>query len=177
MLESLGKVTAIPPDPQLANALAVVDDLTTRVRELALGLRPSILDDAGLAPALLWHVERYSRQTGIAVTLGYQGLDERLPAPIETAVYRIVQEALTNVARHAETPQVNVQILADGLVTVLIEDAGKGFDVEAVLARHASTGVSGMRERVELLGGEFLIESQPGGGTRVLVEIPLDAVQ
>jgi PAS domain S-box-containing protein len=177
MLESLGKVTGIPHDPQLANALAVVDDLTTRVRELSLGLRPSMLDDAGLVSALLWHVERYTRQTGIEVTLGHQGLDERLPAPIETAVYRIVQEALTNVARHAETTQVNVQILADGQVTVLIEDAGKGFDVGAVLAHHASTGVSGMRERAELLSGEFLIESQPGEGTRVLVEIPLDVVR
>lgn len=174
LLESAGKAIPPPKNSQLANALAVVDDLTARVRELSLDLRPAMLDDLGLAHALLWHTDRYTQQTGIAVILGHQGLEERLPAQVETAVYRIVQEALTNVARHAKTHQATVQILVNAGATVLIEDAGQGFDLGAALARHASTGLSGMRERAERLGGQLIIESAPGGGTRVLAEIPLE---
>jgi signal transduction histidine kinase len=92
---------------------------------------------------------------------------------VETAIYRIVQEALTNVARHAEVQQVTVQMLVDSSVTVLIEDGGRGFDVAEALAAHASAGLSGMRERVELLGGQFTLESRSGKGTRVIAEIPL----
>jgi signal transduction histidine kinase len=90
-------------------------------------------------------------------------------------VYRIVQEALTNVARHAGVKQATVQVLVDGLVIILIEDTGRGFDVEEVLRTHTTTGLSGMRERVELLGGQFTIESRPGEGTRVLAEIPVSS--
>ncbi|HKP53941.1 MAG TPA: PAS domain-containing protein [Chloroflexia bacterium] len=174
MLQASGEQNAGPGDLQLISALAIVDDLTARVRELALNLRPSMLDDAGLAAALLWHTERYALQTGIQVVLKHQGLEARLPAPVETAVYRIIQEALTNVARHASTKQVTVQILSDGNLIVLVEDAGKGFDVGEVLARHSSTGILGMRERVELLGGQFTLESAPGAGARVIAEIPLN---
>jgi PAS domain S-box-containing protein len=160
---------------QLAGALAIVDTLTERVRELSLDLRPSILDDAGLWPGLLWHAERYTAQTGIKINLAHRGLQERLPAALETAIYRIVQEALTNVARHAEVRQVTVQLLVDSNVTVLIEDAGKGFDVAEAMAAHVSAGLSGMRERIEMLGGQLTLESQSGEGTRVLAEIPLDS--
>ena len=104
-------------------------------------------------------------------------MEERQPPPVETAVYRIVQEALTNVARHAGVRQVTVQVLSDGNVTALIEDVGRGFDVGEALARHTSTGLSGMRERVELLGGQIMIESSPGSGTRIMADIPFDALR
>jgi PAS domain S-box-containing protein len=162
---------------QVSDALVILDSLTDRVRELSLDLRPSMLDDAGLWPGLLWHTERYTSQTGIYVNLAHRGLQERLPAAVETAIYRIVQEALTNVARHADVQQVTVQLMVDSTVTLLIEEAGKGFDVDEALARHTSAGLSGMRERVELLGGQFTIEAEIDKGTRIMAEIPLDDFQ
>jgi PAS domain S-box-containing protein len=182
MLEGLGQDHPGQEIRQRDNMLSVVDNLTTRVRELSLDLRPAMLDDVGLGPALLWLVERYTAQTGIEVNLAHRGMEERLPSSVETALYRIVQEALTNVARHAGVQQATVQVLVDGSVTVLVEDMGKGFDVKEALARHTSTGLSGMRERVELLGGQLTIESQPEsrvpgvsqGGTKVIAEIPLE---
>ena len=156
-------------------ALAALADLTTRVREMTLTLRPPLLDDLGLGPALVWLTDRYSAQTGIAVALRYHGLAARLPAAVETAAYRVVQEALTNVARHAGVQEATVQLLADGQLTVLVEDAGRGFDVAATLAQGATQGLTGMRERVALLSGEWGVESTPGAGTRVLVELPLPA--
>jgi PAS domain S-box-containing protein len=166
------KYERAPDMQQLDSILTLIDSMSTRVRELSLNLRPSMLDDEGLGPALLWQTERYTQMTGIEVKLAYRGLEDRLTATIETAVYRIVQEALTNVARHAGVKQVTVQVLVDELVTILIEDTGRGFDVEEVLKTH-TTGLSGMRERVELLGGQFTTESRPGEGTRIIAEIPV----
>ena len=168
------KYERAPEMQQLDSILTVIDSMSGRVRELSLNLRPSMLDDEGLGPALLWQTERYAQMTGIEVKLAHRGLEHRLTATIETAVYRIVQEALTNVARHAGVKQATVQVLVNAFVTILIEDTGRGFDVESVLRTH-TTGLSGMRERVELLGGQFTIESRPGEGTRVIAEIPVSS--
>ncbi len=144
------------------------------MRELSLNLRPAMLDDLGLLPALLWYMERYTARTGIQVAFGHEGLGERLPPDVETAAYRIVQEALTNVARHAGVRTVMVRLRHDqGALSVQVEDSGIGFEPATVLAERASSGLCGMRERAELLGGRLTVESTPGAGTRLWAHLPL----
>lgn len=155
-------------------ALGLINDLIERVRQLSINLRPQMLDDLGLITALDWHLKRYQKQTGIAVQFRYTPMTERLEPALETAIFRIVQEALTNVARHARVKDVAVRLWVNaGRAGVQIEEAGAGFDVAAVLAQRESSGVSGMKERVELLGGEFTLESNPGQGTCLTVELPM----
>jgi signal transduction histidine kinase len=150
-----------------------IRDLTARVRDLSLRLRPTMLDDLGLLPALLWHFERYTAQTQVQVRFEHHGLDRRFPQEVETAAYRIVQEALTNVARHARTDEARVRIWHDHeLLSLQVEDAGVGFDTEHYLSNGASSGLSGMHERAQLLGGRLTIESTRGAGTCVMAELP-----
>ncbi len=157
------------------DAQALVSDLLTRVRDLSLQLRPAMLDDLGFLVALTWYVERYGDRTGIKVTFKHVGLEgRRFAIEVETAAYRIVQEALTNVARHAKVGEVTVRAWAgEEMLGVQIEDRGVGFDVAAALAAHASTGLAGMHERVSLLGGRLTVESTPGNGTHVTAEFSL----
>jgi PAS domain S-box-containing protein len=158
----------------LREALALVDGLMAQVRDLSLDLRPTMLDDLGLLPALLWHCGRYTDQTGIHVDFRHTKLEGRRFGPkIETAAYRIVQEALTNVARHAGVDEVTVRLWAEpDNVNVQIEDRGAGFDPEHAMMAEASSGLVGMRERAVLLGGELVIESVPGEGTRLTARLP-----
>jgi len=159
---------------RLRDAQAVVTDLTARVRTLSLDLRPSMLDDLGLLPALLWHFERYTSQTQVHVAFKHRGLERSLDPLIAIAVYRVVQEALTNVARYARVGAVSVAAWTNRhQVVVSIEDHGRGFDLAAALAARHSSGLAGIQERVVLLGGQMLIDTAPGQGTRVLVELPL----
>jgi signal transduction histidine kinase len=146
------------------------------VRDLSLDLRPAMLDDLGLLHALLWHLERYTGQTGVYVGLAHTGIEgQRLSPEIETAAYRIVQEALTNVARHANVDKVKVNVSADAEnLSVQISDLGKGFDPQAALATGESSGLAGMRERAQLLGGTLTIESSAGAGTTVIALLPLE---
>jgi PAS domain S-box-containing protein len=159
---------------RLEQALALVDELAASVQELSLDLRPAMLDDLGLLPTLAWHFGRYTRQTKVQVDFKYIGLEKRVAPEIETAAYRIVQEALTNVARHADVSEVSVRLWLDqDALRVQIEDEGVGFDSEAALAAGITGGLSGMQERATLLGGELRIESTPGAGTFLLAEFPL----
>ena len=149
-----------------------LNDLITRVRDLSLDLRPAMLDDLGLLYALLWLIDSYSRQTNIRVHIEHQGLDRRFAPEVETGAYRITQEALTNVARHAAVMEATVRIwLEDGTLTLQVLDAGKGF--ETAVVDRAPGGLLGMRERAHLLGGELTIESTPGNGTRVNARLPI----
>jgi PAS domain S-box-containing protein len=173
---TMGKVADIA-DAQVAsrleNARTIVNDLMAQVRNLSLKLRPPMLDDMGLLSTLEWHFERYTDQTQVQVHFEHQGIEERFPADIETAIYRIVQEALTNVARYAEVEEVTVHISADQReIQVEIHDQGRGFDYHKVQA--TSSGLLGMRERIGLLGGKFWVDTAPGAGTRIQVEVPLD---
>jgi signal transduction histidine kinase len=180
------------PAEQVAKKLAVarelVDDLMERVRHLSLELRPSMLDDLGLIPALLWHVNRYQEQTGIEVDFKHSGAEsKRFDPEIETTAYRLIQEALTNVARHARGTRVGLQLRVNttpyeaslmgtgesGRMEIQIEDNGRGFDPQQALDGRRSSGLSGMRERAGLLNGEFKIESRMGAGTRIFIELPL----
>lgn len=155
----------------LADAEAIVRELTSHVSALSMDLRPAALDPLGLLPALLWYVERYQARTGVKVDLRHHGLDRRLAPDIEIAAYRVVQEALTNVARHAGSTSAMVQLLADdAILTVVIRDHGQGFDLESTAP---NGGLSGMRERVELLGGGITFEAAAGGGVAVTAELPI----
>lgn len=163
-----------PVRERLQEADDLIAQLIERMRSLSLELRPQILDDLGLLVALEWHFKRYTRQTNIAVRFRHSPLGQRLPPVIETALFRIALEALTNIARHAGVREVAVRLWLDvDRVRFQVEDKGKGFDVAAVWAARNSTGLSGMRERAELLAGEFTLESTVGKGTLLTVELPL----
>ncbi|HEX2855059.1 MAG TPA: response regulator [Opitutaceae bacterium] len=165
---------AVTAGSDLGESLALTDELLRGIRELTLQLRPRILDDFGLKPALEWHVGRFAKQTGIAVELDLSLPEKRLAPELETAAYRLVQESLTNVARHSGSPSAVVTAAAsDTALHVEISDRGNGFDVSAALARQNSLGLAGMSERVKLAGGQFEIVSQPGQGTRLHAEFSL----
>jgi len=155
----------------LTEALAITDDLLRSVRSLTLSLRPLVLDDLGLAPALDWHIKQFSRQTGIAVHLEHSLPAARLPRALEVTAYRVVQEALTNVARHSGATTAEVALTTSETILHLeISDRGRGFDAQAALARRDSLGLAGLAERVRLAGGELEIFSQSGRGTRIHAE-------
>jgi PAS domain S-box-containing protein len=159
----------------LGEVQRLVNQLMAQVRRLSLDLRPAMLDDLGLLPALLWHLERYTAQTNIHVTFTHHGVERRFPPEIETAAYRIIQEALTNVARHASVAEVTVRVWAGPeSLGMQIEDKGQGFDPEAVRVERDCSGLSGMHERVTLLGGHLAVESRPHHGTQLTAELPLN---
>lgn len=142
------------------------------VRRLAVQLRPKALDDFGLGPALERLVQTFSESSGISVEIEVQLGDDRLPSDVETTVYRIVQEALTNVVKHAGAHSVSVLVMRrDSTVAAVIEDDGRGFDPDP--ARDDSLGLEGMRERVELHDGRMVVETSPGAGTTIRIEVPL----
>jgi signal transduction histidine kinase len=150
-----------------------VSDIIREVREMSLNLRPSMLDDMGLVLTLLWHFDRYTSQTGIRVNFQRNEIPERLPPEIVIAAYRIIQEALTNVARHAQVSEVLVGLVAqDKTLWVEVLDKGKGFEVSAELEQ-PSSGLSGMRERASLLGGYLVLESFLNQGTQIIAALPL----
>ncbi len=141
------------------------------VRRLAVELRPKVLDDFGLVPALERLTQGFAEQTGIEVDLEAGAITERLPREVETAIYRIVQESLTNVAKHAHAERVSVFLTrTDGRVKAVIEDDGRGFDPAA--RDGGGIGLVGMRERIELLDGTLTVESSATSGTTVAVEVP-----
>jgi two-component system sensor histidine kinase UhpB len=153
-----------------------IEDALSRVRAVSLDLRPAMLDSLGLLPTLLWHFETYTTQTGIQVEFQHTGLDQRFAPEIETGAFRIVQEALTNVARHAAVAQVRVLLVAtEAALHLFVVDEGVGFKADEAIAAGLSTGLTSMRERATLLGGVFLVSSSPGAGTTIEVELPQTA--
>ncbi len=176
VIEVAGRLPSDEIKDQLREAQLLVNELMGRVRDLSLDLRPAMLDDLGLLHALLWHLERYTAQTGVNVALAHTGIeDQRWSLEVETAAYRIVQEALTNVARHAGVDKAKVNVSADAEnLSVQISDPGKGFNPQAALAAGESSGLAGMRERAQLLGGTLTIESAPGAGATVTALLPLE---
>jgi two-component system, NarL family, sensor histidine kinase DevS len=140
------------------------------VRRLAVELRPKVLDDFGLVPALERLTQSFSEQTGIQVDLEASTITERPPVEVETAIFRIVQEALTNVVKHAHAQRVSVLVTrADGRIKAVIEDDGTGFDPSAT---DGGIGLIGMRERIELLDGSLVVETSATSGTTVAAEVP-----
>jgi signal transduction histidine kinase len=152
----------------------LLDSVEAQLRRLSRELRPSILDDLGLGPALDWLARGMAERTGIAITV--DAAVERLPATMETALYRIAQEALTNAVRHARASRVQVEVRRSGpSVWLAVRDDGQGFDVDPTLARRGDRGLGliGIRERVEVLEGQLIIESEKGTGTALWVTLPI----
>lgn len=174
MIEMAERQGTLSSPPGMAAIDKAIEDMLTQVRELALELRPAILDNIGLLSALLWYINRYTEQTGIRVEFSHSGLDHRLAPEVEIGVYRLVQEALTNVARHADVQLASLRMVATAdALTIVIADQGRGFHADAALAESTSIGLTSMRERVELLGGTLSITSLPGAGTTIVAELPL----
>lgn len=149
-----------------------MDEVLARVRDLSMTLLPPMLEDLGLLHALLWQVERYTAQTGVEVDFRHSGLGRRFGPEFELATFRIAQEALTNVARHADVGRARLEVWAsEDAIGVEVSDAGRGYDPDT--ATGPSVGVAGMRERARLLGGRLTVESSPGRGTRLSAVLPL----
>ncbi len=160
-------------------SIALVDGAMARMRDLAQHLRPPLLDERGLEEALKWYVEREAKRAGLAFRLALGPLPKRPPVTLEAVLFRIVQEALTNVVRHAQARVVEVELSeAEGALQLVVHDDGRGFDVAAVRARVTngeSQGLLNMEERAALAGGDLEIDSAPGQGTSIRVRLPLPA--
>jgi signal transduction histidine kinase len=172
-LELARELPADAAAKRIGQAWDLTNDLLNRVSRLSLELRPSMLDDLGLIPALLWHVNNFQEQIGIQVDFKHSNVEgKRFTSGIETTAYRIAQEALTNVARHARATRAQLEVRAGGgWMEIRIEDDGVGFDPESALSENR--GLSGMRERAQLVGGTFQIESERGKGTMIQIQLPL----
>jgi PAS domain S-box-containing protein len=161
---------------KLDEARTLIDETLTRVRDLSFDLRPALLDLLGLRPALHALFARFTATTEVRVNFSKAVMGKRFAPELEIAAYRIVQEALTNVARHAQVKEAVVRVwVHSGTLEVQVEDQGVGFDPEAALASGRSSGLPGMHERVMLLGGRLTIQSGPGEGTHLLAQLPLVA--
>lgn len=174
---SLEDIISSPAEHEREKMLAMqilVQEVLSRVRTVSLDLRPLMLDDFGLLPALLWYFDRYKVQTKVQVDFSHIGLQGRFSPSIETVVYRIVQEALTNVARHSKVSQVKVCIMAGpDMLELYVEDNGIGFEYDEVKNNADAAGIKWMKERLALLCGHLKIDSVPGAGTRLMAGIPL----
>ncbi|MHB1130876.1 MAG: PAS domain-containing sensor histidine kinase [Chloroflexota bacterium] len=176
--------TAAEVREYLQPAREMTERVSQELARIMRDLRPSLLDDLGLQAALGWYAENRLKPAGIRVALETVGRERRLAPELETALFRVAQEAMSNVVRHAEAENVSVLVDFGGrCVGVDVEDDGRGFDVEAALARDADGkseapfGLIGMRERVEMLGGTLTIESRPGQGTTIRMRVPTPPVE
>ncbi len=156
-------------------AQQLISELITQTRDLSLDIRPGVLDELGLLPAVLRHIDRFNRRTGITVQCTQNGLnDRRFDPDVETAGYRSIQEGLTNVLRHAGVREAEVKLRAShGILTIRIQDRGKGFDTEGTFSPD-TCGLEGIHERAASCGGQFTIESGPGQGTTLTIQLPFD---
>ena len=163
--------------PHLEESIGIVERALRQVRDLSLDLRPSLLDDFGLAPALEWYVDRQAERSGFTADFVAEPPEMQLSPALETACFRIAQAALTNVTRHAQAKRVRVELhCTETELRLVVRDDGIGFDVDTVLehaAQGASFGLLGMRERTQLAGGQIEIESAPMNGTEIRVRFPL----
>ncbi|HEU5347625.1 MAG TPA: sensor histidine kinase [Ktedonobacterales bacterium] len=162
---------------RIADTRALAHQTLRAVRNLSIDLRPSALDDLGLLPALRWYIKEYQQKCGIEVEFTASGLKDRLPAEMETAIYRIIQESLTNTAKHAHARKVWVIVNEEcDAIHARVSDDGCGFDAPAVMRtpwQDRGLGLGGMMERASLLNGSVDIASQQGNGTTIRVRIPL----
>jgi signal transduction histidine kinase len=172
-LKPLEQVATSPDDrATVASVRELVVSTLQDVRRLAVELRPSALDDFGLGTAVERLADNFREQTGLDVGLDVRLRDERLPADVETALYRTVQESLANVVKHADASHVSIRVTrSDRAVAAVVQDDGRGFDQAAT--DEGALGLIGMRERVGLVGGRLRIESSEGAGTTVAAEVPI----
>jgi|GEM_PF-808730 len=172
-LERLAKQAAHADIAEVNDAIQVVSGLIVQVRDLSMDLHPAMLDDLGLLPTLHWHFKRFYAQTRISVSFLQHHLDQRCAPEVETAAYRIVQEALTNAARYAKVNQVQVSAaVSAGKLHLTISDQGVGFDPQLARASMQSNGLTNMLSRADGVGGTLTISAACGGGTRIIVKLP-----
>jgi signal transduction histidine kinase len=173
LMEAEGAACAEQPQEireHLAAIRTMAEKTVNEVRDLALLLRPSMLDDFGLVPALKWQARELAKRTGLHVVVEADDTMDGLPDEHQTCIYRLVQEALNNAARHASARSVEVTVTREGQrVSFSVRDDGAGFDPRFV----RGLGLLGMEERVRRLGGRVRIDSQPGRGTLVAAELPV----
>ena len=163
-------------DRDIARTQRLVERSVNIVHQFARDLRPTVLDDLGLIPALRTFMKGFREETGIRVSLSAFAAVEQVNGDKRTVLYRVAQEALTNVARHARASRAEVKIeKVDGFICMKIRDDGKGFQKERVLSakRGERLGLLGMRERLDMVGGKFTVTSALGKGTTVLAQVPL----
>lgn len=173
--DNLEEVARAHAPESVADGRAALTRLTQLIRNLWQELRPAMLEDFGLVPALVWYFDRFTPSTRVRVDFQHEGADSRrFDRALETAVYRTVQECLTNVARHAGVQKVRVLLRAGpDLLQVQVTDEGCGFDASGSLSRNGSCGLVGMQERVRQLRGTLSLTTRPGAGVRVSAEFPL----
>lgn len=161
---------------RLLDTISLVGLTSERMRELAFELRPTMLDDLGLIPTLRWYLDTYAKRLGIDVDFKVVDIEEPLAPEMETVLYRVAQEALTNIARHAKANTVRLYLRCeDSAIVMSIEDDGIGFNSEEILKREdpdPGIGLVGIRERAVALGGRFDVKSRPGKGTHLYFEVP-----
>jgi signal transduction histidine kinase len=170
----LGTLSNSDPDEEFRERLASVKQLAEAclrsVRDLALLVRPSMLDDLGLEPALHWQAKEFSRRYGIPVSVNVEGRLDGLPEALRLCLYRAIQEAMTNCGKHADANQVTIIVKQDETqVIASVHDDGRGFDA---FSQTPGLGLMGMTERVRALKGRMSVDSEPGGGTSICVELP-----
>jgi signal transduction histidine kinase len=157
----------------VSESKALIDRMMRLVRDLAMGLRPSMLDDLGLEPALAWQAREFSRRYNVPVNLAVDGDLERLPDPQRTCVYRVVQEALTNCAKHSAATEIEVKVVrGHSRLDVSVRDNGVGI---SSMTSHKGLGLTGIKERVKDINGSASIETKPGGGTVLHITLPVPA--
>ncbi len=183
LMTGIGKAIDSLPDgateasEELSHSRSLAAQTLAELRKLIYDLRPEVLDQLGLVPALRSYVKSHLDTGKIKLQLNFSGVKERLSPEVEITLFRIIQEAVTNIVRHAEASVVKIEVAAkDSMATTIIEDNGKGFNVEAAFESPESWGLRGMRERVTIVGGKLSIESRAGGGTRLKLQIPLESV-
>jgi signal transduction histidine kinase len=169
---------AVQDDDQRAALLEQVSsemgEAMEELRRIARGLRPPALDMLGLGPAIESHARNIADATGMAIDLRLEDIGHRLPQEAELALYRVVQEALSNVARHSGADTFCLQLGSTGNhVFADVEDNGRGFDVARAMSSNGGLGLFGMQERASYVGGSVVIDSEPGAGTRVHVLVPI----
>ena len=173
-----GREPALSPHEAAPQALALIDQLIARVRQISVNLRPPLLDEVGLGPALRFYLEGQAALSSVAIVLEFRDLTEgaRLAPDLEIACFRVVQESITNALRHASARHIQVRIIRDAdHVSLAIRDDGRGFEPSSLgtLDLAAHLGIVGMRERVRARAGAFNLTSRPDAGTTVEVELPI----
>ena len=172
-------ITSPEARERIAETRQLAHQTLRAIRSLSIDLRPSALDDLGLLPALRWYIKEYQQKFSLEVDFHATGPKERLSSELETVLYRIVQEALTNVARHAHAHKVSVTLKeSDKAIDATISDDGTGFDAEGLqkkpdIGQERGWGLVGMYERAHLLDGTLTIDAKPGRGTTVCAHIPI----
>jgi PAS domain S-box-containing protein len=159
------------------NTLTTVNEIIENVRRISRDLMPSILEDLGLVASIRWLVENFSKQHSIRVTLDVEYVDHLFSPGIQVNLYRIFQETLTNISKHAAATRVSLEVKEEkGCVAFRVQDNGKGFEVNKVMDRklnNKGVGLTAMNERIRMVGGSFEIQSRPGEGTKIEFKVPI----